>query len=118
MTAICILFKVTPKRIKVDGKFVDDYWSAAVSKSVLGSPDFTSKLIKVNHNLLDNSIMVEVEKAFEVEDFNFLKMKKSNKASVSIYHWLMALIQYHKVYFSKEGLRESMRSDEKELIEL
>lgn len=27
MTGICILLDVKPKRSKVDGKFVDDYWS-------------------------------------------------------------------------------------------
>lgn len=62
--------------------------------------------------------MVNVGKAFDVPDFNFLKMKKSNKASVHIYQWIMALIEYHKVYSSKEGLRENVRKDEIELNEL
>ena len=85
MTGICILFGLQPKRAKVDGKFVDDYWTQAISKSALGSPEFTSKLIKMDPTTLKNEIMINVEKAFEVPDVNFLKLKKSSKASVAIY---------------------------------
>ena len=52
-------------------------------------------------NTLDEEVMANVRKAFEEPEFNFTKLKKSNKTSVHIYGWLMALIEYHQVYSSK-----------------
>ena len=59
-------------------------------------------------NTLDEEVMANVRKAFEEPEFNFTKLKKSNKTSVHIYGWLMALIEYHQVYSSKYSLREQI----------
>ncbi|XP_067934548.1 dynein axonemal heavy chain 3-like [Watersipora subatra] len=96
MESVCIMKGIKPERKPVDGKMVEDYWSAA--KKLLGDLKFLDSLKVYDKDNIPASIMSKIRSTYiKNPEFDPKIIKNVSSAAEGLCKWVIALEVYDKV---------------------
>ena len=117
MEAVCIMFKVKPKKVdnpaKVGSK-IDDYWEPG--KIILADPTkFIQNMLTFDRDNIAEKSIKDIEPYIQNEEFQPEAVAKVSKACTSMCLWVRAMHKYHYVAKAVEPKRQLLKSAEDEL---
>ncbi|RYG57585.1 hypothetical protein EON66_00045 [archaeon] len=98
MEAVCILFKLPPKKVAAPsgkGK-VDDYWEVA-QKELLNDPHLVDRLKSYDADHIPPDVVEKAQPYIEREDFGVEAVSHVSVAAGGLCKWVHAIVKYDKV---------------------